>query len=172
VTDRRPSTAAALGPATPSAAGGGAASATPPAGGAPDLAPAALAPAAVRRRRIVAGCVAAAGVAGLAYLVGHDPHDPGVPMPGCPIHRVTGLDCPACGTLRATYSLLHGHWAAAVHDNAFVLACAPLLAGLLARQGLAVRRGRRAPLPPPLAYGLGAVALAWMVVRNLPSWPG
>ncbi|KJE25179.1 Protein of unknown function (DUF2752) [Frankia torreyi] len=110
-------------------------------------------------------------MAGLTYLAGHDPHDPSTAMPGCPIHRVTGLDCPACGTLRATYDVLHGRWAAAGHDNVFVLACAPLLAGLLARQARAVRDDRYAPLPAPLAYGLGGAALVWMIVRNLPGWP-
>ncbi|WP_055749068.1 DUF2752 domain-containing protein [Frankia sp. AvcI1] len=134
----------------------------------PESPPAATGPG--RRRAAVWGVVAAA-VAGLTYLAGHDPHDPSTVMPGCPIHRATGLDCPACGTLRATYDVLHGRWAAAGHDNVFVLACAPLLAGLLARQARAVRDDRYAPLPAPLAYGLGGAALVWMVVRNLPGWP-
>ncbi|SNQ48504.1 conserved hypothetical protein [Frankia canadensis] len=129
-------------------------------------------PAAVaRRRRVVAAAVAGAGVVGLVYLAGHDPHDPGVAMPRCPIRHLTGLDCPACGTLRATHSLLHARWATAARDNGFVLACAPLLGGLLARQARAVAAGRHAPVPPRVAYGLGAAALAWMALRNLPFWP-
>ncbi|WP_163549525.1 DUF2752 domain-containing protein [Candidatus Frankia nodulisporulans] len=120
----------------------------------------------------MAGAAVMAGAAlGLTYVYGHDPHDPTVAMPTCLIRHVTGLDCPACGTLRLTYDLLHGHWARAGHDNLFVLAGAPLLLGLLVRQTRAVWQGRRAPLPPALAYGLGATALAWMIIRNLPGWP-
>ncbi|MCM3886921.1 DUF2752 domain-containing protein [Frankia sp. R82] len=157
MTDRIPSASASVIAAEP-----------PPAAGLP---PAPLAPGQVRRRRMVAAAVTAGAAAGLAYLAGHNPHNPTVPMPACPIRHVTGLDCPACGTLRLTYDLLHGHWTQAVHDNVFVLAGAPLLVGLLARQARAVWRGDRAPLPPALAYGLGATAAAWMIIRNLPGWP-
>ncbi|CAO5235538.1 DUF2752 domain-containing protein [Frankia sp. AgKG'84/4] len=125
--------------------------------------PAALA----RRRRVLGVGVAVAACAGLLYLAGHDPHDPAIPMPLCPVRHLTGLDCPACGSLRAVHSLLHGHLGAAGRDNAFALACAPLLTALLARQGRAVWQGRYAPVPAPLAYGLGGAALAWMALRNL-----
>jgi hypothetical protein len=41
--------------------------------------------------------------------------------PVCLFHRVTGLDCPGCGSLRALHELLHGNLAAAVHFNAFLV---------------------------------------------------
>lgn len=124
-----------------------------------------------RSRRLVTLAGAAGAVAGLAYLSVADPHDPATAMPGCPIRHVTGLDCPACGTLRLVHDLLHGRLGAAVQDNLFVLAVSPLLLYLLLRQVRAVRRGELAPVPRPLAYGLAAAAGVWMLVRNLPGWP-
>ncbi len=41
--------------------------------------------------------------------------------PGCMFHRMTGLLCPGCGSLRACHQLLHGHWAAAFHDNPLLI---------------------------------------------------
>ncbi|MCL9762064.1 DUF2752 domain-containing protein [Frankia sp. AiPa1] len=138
-----------------------------PTGLAPPVRPEQVTPEQARRRRGIGVAVAAGAVAGLGYLVGHDPHDPRVAMPLCPVRHLTRLDCPACGSLRATYDLLHGHWAHAAHDNVFALACAPLLAVLLTRQARAVWQGRRAPLPAAPAYGLGAAAAVWMLVRNI-----
>lgn len=66
------------------------------------------------------------------------------------------------------YDVVHGDVRAALHDNAFLLACSPLLSALLAR-GLAA--GDEQPVPDALAYALAASALAWMALRNLPGWP-
>jgi hypothetical protein len=48
--------------------------------------------------------------------------------PTCAFHRVTGLDCPGCGTLRAMHQLLHGNFLAALHFNAFVVLSLPVFA--------------------------------------------
>lgn len=66
------------------------------------------------------------------------------------------------------YDVVHGDPRAAVHDNAFLLACSPLLGALLWRGVVA---GDEEPVPPAVAYALGASALAWMALRNLPGWP-
>jgi hypothetical protein len=124
----------------------------------------------VARRRL-ALAVAGLGAAGAAYLLVADPHDPAVPMPGCPTRWVTGLDCPACGGLRLVHDLLHGQVRAAAHDNLYLLACGPVLAALLGRQAVAVARGSVAPVPRPIALGLGGGAALWMAVRNRPGWP-
>ena len=110
-------------------------------------------------------------LAGLSYLSVADPHDPFPLMPACPTKRVTGLDCPACGGLRMVYDFLHGDPRAALHDNPFLLICSPLLVYLSARQARARWRKEPAPIPGPLAYGLGGSALAWMMLRNRPAWP-
>jgi Protein of unknown function (DUF2752) len=115
--------------------------------------------------------VAAGGLAGAGYLLVADPHDPAALMPRCPTKLVTGLDCPACGGLRLAHDLLRADLGAAVHDNPFLLACAPALAFLAVERLRAARAGAPAPPRRRLAYGLAGAALAWMVMRNLPGWP-
>ena len=50
--------------------------------------------------------------------------------PVCVFHQVTGLDCPACGSLRAMHQLLHGNIIGALHFNAFTVLSLPLFAAL------------------------------------------
>jgi hypothetical protein len=115
----------------------------------------------------------AAALAGCAYLATHDPNDPSVLMPECPTKLLTGLDCPACGGLRMVRALVTGHWSAAVHDNVVLLAAmpvrrvrvAPLARGRVARRRYTLTISRRT------GYAILALALVWMVVRNLPGFP-
>ena len=109
-------------------------------------------------------------VAGIAYLIGVDPHDPRAWMPVCPTKLFTKLDCPACGALRLAHDLLHGDAHAAVHDNLFMLVSSPLLVYLLACHWRAMRAGQPVHVPRRLGRGLLGSALAWMAVRNLPGW--
>ena len=115
----------------------------------------------------------AAALAGCAYLATHDPNDPSVLMPLCPTKWLTGLDCPACGGLRMVRAVLTGHWSAAVHDNAVLLALLPFVGYVWLRWLLAGLRGRQYSwtISRRGGYVVLAVALAWMVVRNLPGWP-
>ena len=46
-------------------------------------------------------------------------------LPKCPFHLLTGLDCPACGSQRAVYSLLHLHMAEALKYNLFMVISIP-----------------------------------------------
>jgi hypothetical protein len=116
------------------------------------------------------------GAAGLAYVGVRNPHDPGVAMPTCPVHWLTGLDCPGCGGLRMTHDLLHGDVTAAFVDNALLLVLAPLLLFLLARAGYrwVLHRPRpaagRFELSGRLGVALTAAAFTWMLVRNLAGW--
>jgi len=114
---------------------------------------------------------AAGALAGAGYLRFVDPHQPGALVPRCPTKLVTGLDCPACGGLRLVHDLTRADWGAAVHDNPFLLVCAPALAFLAAERLRASRAGVPAPPRRRLTYGLAGAALAWMVVRNQPGWP-
>lgn len=131
-------------------------------------------PAAVRRvvRHPLAAPLglAAGGVAGAWYLYGTDPHLPGQLLPRCPVEWATGLLCPACGGTRMVYDLLHGDFAAALHDNAALLLLGlPAAAYLWSRQ---LREGARGRFYRPAlgVRGRAAVlgtALAWAVVRNV-----
>jgi hypothetical protein len=92
--------------------------------------------------------------------------------PQCVLHRLTGLDCPGCGGLRAAHALLHGDIAAAWHFNAFLILSLVLLVG----RGIYIagQRLRKAPVAPIrlLWLWLYLAALAvFGIVRNLPgSW--
>jgi len=46
--------------------------------------------------------------------------------PACPLHAVTGLDCPACGGLRAAHLLLHGRVRDAYALNPFLFWALPV----------------------------------------------
>ena len=88
----------------------------------------------------------------------------------CPLKTFTGLDCPLCGATRATFALLRGDLGTALDFNALYVLLVPLAVALAAlwiarRRTPAVLRWQRFP-----AAAL-AVAVAYMVVRNLPFAP-
>ncbi|MEV6267732.1 DUF2752 domain-containing protein [Kribbella sp. NPDC051936] len=99
----------------------------------------------------------------------------GVP---CPLHTLTGLDCPFCGATRMAAALLEGDLNAAWHFNAAVLVLGPLigvaigyevLAWSLARAGwLSLPRPRLSPRAVSVLtkVALGALLL-FGVLRNV-----
>ena len=107
-----------------------------------------------------AGVTAASVVPGLIRFV-----------PRCPVHAMTGLDCPGCGATRAVLALTRGDLSAAVGHNVLFVAALPLLA----LAWTAWYRSRRSGHPWPgwlrsraaLIAGV-TLALAFAVVRNLP----
>lgn len=90
-------------------------------------------------------------------------------MPKCPVHFLTGLDCPGCGSQRAVHALLHGRLYEAWAHNALLV----LLLPYLVLMGYAEAQRRKHPrlyrslssLPVIIAV-IGAVAV-WTVIRNL-----
>jgi hypothetical protein len=111
----------------------------------------------------------AAAAAGAAYLYRTDPHEGGHLLPRCPFNWLTGLLCPVCGATRMAYDLLHADPVRAFHDNALLLVAAPFLLAVAGRWAVAGLRGRRwhPVLGPRAAVAVGAVLVAWAVVRNL-----
>jgi hypothetical protein len=95
-----------------------------------------------------------------------DPNTHRIPL--CPLHAMTGLWCPFCGTTRAAYALLHAQPALALHDNALFVAALPLFVLFWWRQRFAAAR----PLPRLVMWAGVVLVLAFAVVRNLPqgSW--
>lgn len=93
--------------------------------------------------------------------------------PRCPLHALTGLHCPGCGSLRAMHSLLHGDLASAFHFNALLILSLPLLA-CLGFHSLRASRGKppthAGPRPFWLWLFFGAM-IVFGVVRNLPFAP-
>lgn len=117
--------------------------------------------------------------AAAAYVALVDPSEPGH-YPGCVLKLTTGLDCPACGGLRATHELLHGDVWAALDHNLLATVIMPMIvvAWFVA---LWRRRPGRATKPrvgrvsdqgrTTLVWAFIAVAAIFMVVRNLPFVP-
>ncbi|MCS7481889.1 DUF2752 domain-containing protein [Umezawaea endophytica] len=124
-----------------------------------------------RLRKVVTGPIgallAASGAAAAVYFT--DPTRPGSWLPRCPFNWLTGLDCPACGSTRMVYSLLHGDLAAAWHFNPVMLiAGLPLFAWLWLRWFQADRRNTKPPqVSPRVGQVVIVVGLVWGVVRNL-----
>ena len=81
-----------------------------------------------------------------------------------------GIDCPLCGGLRATNSLMRGDWLAAADHNVLVAVGLPILAVLWAVW--LIRSIQDRPLgmpriPRAAVIGIGVFLLAFAVVRNL-----
>jgi hypothetical protein len=111
----------------------------------------------------VAAAIIAAFVADLAL----DPTHNHVPL--CPLHAMTGLNCPFCGSLRAAYSIGHGRVSAALHDNVLFVAALPVLFVYWIDWVIRSRRGHETrKVPRSAVIALTALAIAFAVVRNLP----
>lgn len=105
--------------------------------------------------------------AALGYVGSVDPHNASSVYPQCPFKLLTGWNCPLCGGLRMTHDLLHGHLAASVYDNVFLLIGLPALAVWL---WVRWRQGRRL-LPMAAVITITVAAIAWTVLRNMPGFP-
>lgn len=113
------------------------------------------------RFRVLAGGWISVLGAGVALLLVHPP-GAGSGWPACPIHAVTGLDCPGCGMTRATFELAQGHVGAALSYNAL----APLWWSTIAALPWLLRRHDR-PITRWVVGVLIVVALSFMLVRNV-----
>ncbi len=94
-----------------------------------------------RKERILAAAGILTAASG-AFAVGYfNPTTAGF-FPVCPLHAMTGLNCPGCGMTRGFHALFHGDILSALHFNALLPAF--LLVGiyLFISLGLIVIRGR------------------------------
>lgn len=112
----------------------------------------------------------AVGVCGGAVLFLFDPAAHGF-YPTCVFHKLTGLNCPGCGGLRALHQLLHGHIVAALRLNALMVVSLPFLLWMMARTSwLWPRREghRQKVLRPIWIWLILGVIVGFGIVRNLP----
>lgn len=125
-------------------------------------------PGALRRLAVPAGVLAAVS-GGFAYVAAVDPNEAGH-YPLCPLRYFTGVYCPGCGGLRGAYALAHGHLRTALECNAPAVAGYAVLAVVWVVWVVRAVRGR--PFEPALRPGhrwaIGALMVAFTVVRNLP----
>jgi hypothetical protein len=68
-------------------------------------------------------------IASLGALFCVNPAAAGV-FPDCPSRMLFGVDCPACGGMRATFALLRGDIASAAEHNALLLGFYPMVVTL------------------------------------------
>lgn len=76
----------------------------------------------------------------------------------CPLHFLTGLNCPFCGAQRMIVALAHGQLAEAFWLNPGLAIGAPLVAAWWAYKG---------KLSTPAATAVLLCAVAWGIIRNL-----
>jgi Protein of unknown function (DUF2752) len=94
--------------------------------------------------------------------------------PFCPFHILTGLNCPACGSLRALHQLSHGNILAALHFNSLLIVSLPFLGIVLARKLSAQITGspwRPIEQRPFLWWLFVGVFVGFGILRNLPFTP-
>jgi len=112
-----------------------------------------------------------AGLGAYLYLV--DPNKPESAYPQCPLKALTGIDCPGCGGLRATHSMLHGDIVGALGHNILALVIVPAMAYFLFRWVLSLfgKDLPKAPSRPFMAWAVPLFVLVFTVVRNIPNTP-
>lgn len=86
-------------------------------------------------------------------------------FPPCPLHTLTGLNCPGCGSTRALHQLVHGDVLGALRLNPLLVLATPLLGFLI------IRRDALATFRPGYVWLLVSVVITFGVVRNIPAYP-
>jgi cytochrome b subunit of formate dehydrogenase len=92
--------------------------------------------------------------------------------PPCMFHKLTSLNCPGCGGLRALHHLTHGHFAQALHCNALVVLSLPVLLAARAHSLWRKKVGAGQPrvsFQPVSVWLILGLMIAFGILRNLPS---
>jgi hypothetical protein len=109
------------------------------------------------------GCIAVAAI---------NPGDKGTPL--CWSRSVFGVDCPFCGGLRATNSLVRGDFTAALDHNAVLAVAMPVAVLMWVWWLVREWRGDDPPrrLPTWLMVTAGVLVITFGVIRNFggPQW--
>jgi hypothetical protein len=95
-------------------------------------------------------------------------------FPQCPLHAMTGLNCPGCGLTRGFHALFHGDVLTALHFNALLPIYALIFGYLFFAMILIVVRGRGLSFkifPPYALWMFLAVSIIFGIARNLPFYP-
>ncbi|HUI07284.1 MAG TPA: DUF2752 domain-containing protein [Verrucomicrobiae bacterium] len=116
----------------------------------------------VTHRTQVLGTAAIVTVIAAVIFV-FDPTHIGI-FPPCPLHQMTGLWCPGCGSTRALHELLHGHLLMAFRFNPLAISLLPLVGYLVLRRGHVTMR-------PVWIWTLLITVVMFGILRNIPVYP-
>lgn len=126
-----------------------------------------------RIAKILSILLVVAGIGGILLLYAlYDPaHAPSAPK--CPLHMLTGWECPSCGIQRALHSLLVGEWGLALRYNPFLCLSIPYLAAVMIGtwgRGSWAARCRRWAFHRYTLYAYLTLLVAWWIFRNTTLW--
>lgn len=123
--------------------------------------------------RVLSAAGLAGGAVGVFFVSYFNPVTAGF-FPVCPLHSMTGLNCPGCGMTRGFHAFFHGDILSALRYNAllpiflftFIYFGISMFLVLARGRGLSYRIFR-----PGLIYTFLILMLVFGVVRNLPFYP-
>jgi Protein of unknown function (DUF2752) len=96
-------------------------------------------------------------------------------LPGCMLHRLTGLHCPGCGMTRAAHATLGGDLAAAFRFNPLGMVLLPLAIVGIGFELAAWVRGKPLGFTPRIggrwAWVVVFLIIGFWILRNIPAWP-
>ncbi len=123
--------------------------------------------------RVLAAAGILAGSAG-AFVVGYFNPSTSNFFPVCPLHALTGLNCPGCGLTRGFHALFHGDILTALQFNLLLPIYLLIFIYIGITLSLIILRGRGLSnkiFTPLSIYGFLIASLVFGVLRNLPFYP-
>lgn len=109
-------------------------------------------------------------IAAIYFYYNYNPTE-SILFPQCPVKKLTGWSCPACGIQRATHALLNGKIIEALSYNYFFILSIPYCCATFIAYGLKkMNKSRKVILM--LEHGNLAMTyvycfFAWFIIRNL-----
>lgn len=95
-------------------------------------------------------------------------------FPPCPFHKLTGLYCPGCGSLRALHQLLHGNILNAFKYNPLMILSLPFIIYSFLSYVIDGITGKTLPeffIPAYYIWLLLGIILAYGISRNINIYP-
>lgn len=124
-------------------------------------------------RGLKLACVSGAICVALFVLFVFNPANSSFYVP-CPFHRLTGLYCPGCGSLRAIHQLLHGNLLAAFALNPLMVLSLPFLGYWFVSCGVLALRKRplvSVIIPSFWIWLILLIILLFWILRNITLYP-
>jgi len=91
--------------------------------------------------------------------------------PFCVFHRLTGWYCPGCGSLRASYQLLHGNLLAAFHYNALAVIAVPCVGVFCLLHRKDPSKYNAILYSSQFVKAIFVIFIIYTILRNLPIIP-